>query len=106
MLAKVLDNDYSIRHSPRATPYKLFAFTFRQLTLPQVLSLGRPVRFVYTSGIPRAIAWDLPDPFNLDRVNIPHYSKLLGRAVDTILEPIVERFGVGLNKIDQLTLDL
>ena len=67
---------------------------------------NQPVRFIYTLGIPRAIAWDLPETFNPDRVDIPRYSTLLGRAVDTVLEPIREMDGMRGNQTEQLTLDI
>ena len=80
------------------------ATALKQLDLfGKTLRPGQPLRFVYTLGIPRAIAWDLPTTFDPDRVNIPRYTQLLGRAVDTILEPIMERCGV---KGDQLTFDI
>jgi DNA polymerase elongation subunit (family B) len=81
------------------------AIALKQLDLfGKTLRPGQPVRFIYTSGIPRAIAWDLPATFNPDRVNIPRYSKLLERAVNTVLEPIMERMEG--NQTGQLRLDL
>jgi DNA polymerase-2 len=49
---------------------------------------GQTIRLIYTLGVPRARAWDLPDTIDPRNVNISRYRRLLFRAVDTILEPI------------------
>jgi hypothetical protein len=50
---------------------------------------GQSIRMLYTLGVPRARAWDLPGPFDPRTVNIPRYESLLQRAVQTILEPFM-----------------
>jgi len=62
---------------------------------------GQPVRLLYTLGIPRARAWDLPNAPDPRTVNIARYRRLLTRAVDTILESVIEMD----NKQNQLTFD-
>jgi len=53
------------------------------------LSPGQSVRLIYTLGKPAARAWDLPEPFDPRTVNIKRYLRLLNRAINTILEPIM-----------------
>jgi hypothetical protein len=53
------------------------------------LSPGQSVRLIYTLGKPAAGAWDLPGPFDPRTVNIKRYLRLLNRAINTILEPIM-----------------
>jgi hypothetical protein len=56
---------------------------------------------LYTRGIPRARAWDLPNAPDPRTVNIPRYRRLLTRAVDTILESVI-----GMDKMqNQLAFD-
>ena len=67
---------------------------------------GQSVRLVYTLGIPRARAWDLPEPLDPRTVNIPRYRRLLYRAVETVLEPIIGLDVSWLTQVRQLTLVL
>jgi DNA polymerase-2 len=66
---------------------------------------GQSVRLVYTLGVPRACAWDLPTPLDPRRVNIFRYRRLLDRAMNTVLEPITgkENMVTAINT-NQLTL--
>jgi DNA polymerase-2 len=66
---------------------------------------GQSIRFVYTLGIPRAQAWDVPTALDPRNVNIPRYHRLLGRAVDTVLEPITGQDKSGITQTDQLAFD-
>jgi len=65
---------------------------------------GQSVRLVYTLGIPRACAWDVPTALDPGRVNIPRYRRLLNRAVETVIEPITGTDDSWLTQIKQLTL--
>jgi DNA polymerase elongation subunit (family B) len=70
------------------------------------LSPGQSIRFLYIRGKQRARAWDLsetPDPRIID---LPRYSRLLTRAIKTILEPVIgiENIPVVLDKCRQLHL--
>lgn len=53
------------------------------------LRLGQTVRLIYTRGSPRARAWDAVTDFDARTVNLPRYQRLLSRAVQSVLEPIV-----------------
>ncbi len=62
---------------------------------------GQSIRLLYTLGIPRARAWDLPHAPDPRTVNISRYQRLLTRAVETILESVI-----GTDKLQaQMTLD-
>jgi len=67
---------------------------------------GQSVRLVYTLGLPRARAWDLPVEFDPRTVNIPRYHDLLERAVDTVMEPLVGMDRSWLTRVKQLVFDL
>ncbi len=54
------------------------------------LSPGQSVRLIYTLGKPAARAWDLPEPFDSRTVNVKRYLRLLNRAINAILEPIMD----------------
>ena len=49
---------------------------------------GQRVRFIFILGDPRVYAWDLPEPLNPARVDVPRYEKLLVRAASAVLEPL------------------
>jgi DNA polymerase II len=66
---------------------------------------GQSIRMLYTLGVPRARAWDLPDPFDARTLNIPRYESLLQRAVQTILEPFIGTDCLSImSRFRQLTL--
>lgn len=69
------------------------------------LRAGQSIRFVYTLGIPRAQAWDVPTALDPRRVNIPRYRRLLTRAVDAIMEPITGEDKSWTTQTKQLTFD-
>lgn len=50
---------------------------------------GQSVRLLYILGKERAQAWDLPKDPDPRTVDIPRYRRLLDRAVNTILEPVM-----------------
>jgi DNA polymerase-2 len=66
---------------------------------------GQSVRLIYTLGIPRARAWDLPAAFDSRTLNIPRYRRLLSRAIDSVMEPITGRGDLWLTQIEQLAFD-
>ena len=66
---------------------------------------GQSVRLIYTLGKERARAWDLPTTFDPRTVNINRYRRLLGRAVDTVMDPIVGEDHSWLTQVNQLTFD-
>ena len=72
----------------------------------KTLRPGQSVRLIYTLGSSRARAWDLPEPLDPRTVNIPHYRRLLHRAVETVLEPITGLDVSWLTQVRQLTLNL
>ena len=51
---------------------------------------GQSVRIIYTLGVARARAWDLPLPPDPRSVDVRRYRRLLLRAVDAVMEPIRE----------------
>ncbi|MDX1378214.1 MAG: DNA polymerase domain-containing protein [Anaerolineales bacterium] len=63
---------------------------------------GQSVRFIYTLGVPCARAWDLPFTFDMRTVDIPRYRRLLNRAVDSVMEPIVGADRSWLTQVEQL----
>ena len=69
------------------------------------LRAGQSIRFVYTLGVPRAQAWDLPTTLDPRRVNIPRYRHLLIRAMEAILEPITGRDHSWITQANQLAFD-
>jgi DNA polymerase-2 len=66
---------------------------------------GQSIQFVYTSGIPRAQAWDAPIALDPRSVNIPRYHRLLNRAVDTVLDPITGQDKSWITQSNQLAFD-
>jgi len=66
---------------------------------------GQSIRLIYTLGIPRARAWDLPDTFDPRTVNIPRYRRLLSRAIDSVMEPVIGRDSSWLTQSKQLLFD-
>ena len=66
---------------------------------------GQSVRLIYTLGVPRARAWDLPVEFDPRTVNISRYHNLLDRAVDTVMEPLVGADRSWLTQVRQLVFD-
>lgn len=69
------------------------------------LRAGQSIRFVYTLGIPRAQAWDVPTALDPRRVNIPRYRRLLSHAIDAILEPITGADNSWIIQANQLAFD-
>ena len=67
---------------------------------------GQSVRLIYTRGVPRARAWDLPFAFDPRTVNIPRYHDLFDKAVDTVMEPLVGSDRSWLTQVKQLAFDL
>lgn len=53
------------------------------------LRLGQTIRFIYTLGSPRARAWDAVTDFDSRTVNLHRYRRLLDRAVDAIVQPVI-----------------
>ena len=66
---------------------------------------GQSIRFVYTRGLPRARAYDLPTEIDPRTLNIPRYRNLLNRAVDAILEPITGMDKSWFTQTRQLSFD-
>jgi DNA polymerase-2 len=66
---------------------------------------GQSVRLIYTLGMPRVRAWDLPVEFDPRTVNISHYHNLLDRAVDTVMEPLVGADRSWLTQVRQLDFE-
>ena len=79
--------------------------------LGQLVSAGKPlrpgqsIRLIYARGIPRACAWDTPGEVDSRTVNIPRYQRLLGRAVEAVLEPIIGLDKSWLTQTEQLVFD-
>jgi len=67
---------------------------------------GQSVRLIYTLGVPRARAWDLPTAFDPRMVNIPRYQRLLDRALKTVLEPVMGTNDIWLTQITQYSMSL
>jgi len=64
----------------------------------KVLRPGQMVRFIYMLGSPGVQAWDLPQPIQLDKIDIDRYARLMLRAVNTILMPFTgEKFSLNIN---------
>ena len=55
----------------------------------KVLQPGQSIRLIYTLGASRARAWDLPEEPDPRSVDLSRYRKLLLRAADTVLSPIL-----------------
>lgn len=66
---------------------------------------GQSIRLIYTLGIPSARAWDMPNTFDPRTVDIPRYRRLLGRAVEAVMEPIMGTDNSWLTRINQLAFD-
>lgn len=67
--------------------------------------LGQTVRLIYTLGLPRAHAWDAQNDLDLRRVNLPRYRRLLDRAVNTVLQPILGADPYWLSGVRQLAFE-
>ena len=87
------------------SPSPVSAALMQLESMGKSLRPGQAVRLVYTLGIPRAHAWDLPYPLDPRRVNIPRYERLLTRAVDAVLEPIIGADHSWKAQIDQLAFN-
>ncbi|MBI3340172.1 MAG: hypothetical protein HY022_08580 [Chloroflexi bacterium] len=70
------------------------------------LNPGQSIRFLYIRGKQRARAWDLSEDLDQRTIDLPRYTRLLTRAIKTILEPVigVENISVVLDKCRQLPL--
>jgi len=66
---------------------------------------GQSIRFVYTRGIPRARAWDASLKIDPRTVNVTRYRRLFGRAIETVLEPLVGTDTSWLMQVCQLAFD-
>jgi DNA polymerase elongation subunit (family B) len=53
---------------------------------------GQAVRMLYTLGDPGIRAWDVAEPFEARSLDIPYYTRLFGRAVETITQPFGSRY--------------
>jgi len=49
---------------------------------------GQTIRFVYTRGVPKVRAWDLPSPPNPITLDTSRYVDMLLRATETVLTPL------------------
>lgn len=49
---------------------------------------GQRVRFIFTRGFPRVLAWDLPGPLEPDWVDVARYARLMLRAGSAVLQPL------------------
>jgi DNA polymerase-2 len=54
------------------------------------LRAGQSIGFLYTLGKPGARAWDLPEQIDPRTVDVKRYRRLLMRAVNHVLEPVME----------------
>ncbi|HTP01347.1 MAG TPA: DNA polymerase domain-containing protein [Anaerolineales bacterium] len=55
----------------------------------KALRPGQTVRLIYTLGKPTARAWDLPEPIDPRSVDVRRYCRLLIRAINNVLEPVM-----------------
>lgn len=55
---------------------------------------GQQVRFLYTRGEPGVRAWYAAGPTDISMVDSHRYRKLLLRAVNAVVEPIEQHFGI------------
>lgn len=58
------------------------------------LKAGQRVRFLYTLGEPGVQAWHVSESSDHARVDLTRYRSLLMRAVDTVIKPIEQHFGI------------
>lgn len=58
------------------------------------VSAGQQVRFLYTLGEPGVQAWYVTEPIDRATVDLSRYRTLLMRAVDTVVRPIEQHFGI------------
>lgn len=72
----------------------------------KTLRPGQTIRLIHTLGMPRAHAWDAPGDFDLRRVNLPRYRRMLDRALETILQPFIDDETFWLTGAKQLAYDL
>jgi DNA polymerase II len=66
---------------------------------------GQHVRLVYTRGLPRARAWDASNEIDARTVNVERYRRLFGRAIESVLEPLVGTDTSWLTQVRQLAFD-
>jgi DNA polymerase II len=59
---------------------------------------GQRVRLLYMRGKQRVFAWDLPEPINLQELDLEYYRRLLLRASSAILQP----FGIEEDELEDL----
>ena len=52
------------------------------------IRMGQRIQFIYTKTKQSVWAWDLPEPFNPDLVDIVKYKELLFRAVYEVVQPL------------------
>ena len=62
---------------------------------------GQTVRFVYTMGLTRVHAWDLPSLPDVRSLDTHRYIELLMRAVETVLTPL----GFSRNELNEWVFD-
>ena len=55
---------------------------------------SRRVRFLYTLGKPGVRAWYATESTDISMVDLNRYKALFVRAVDTIIRPIQQHFGI------------
>jgi DNA polymerase-2 len=66
---------------------------------------GQHVRIIYTRGLPRARAWDADAEIDARSVNVERYRRFFGRAVETVLEPLVGTDTAWMTQVRQLAFD-
>jgi DNA polymerase-2 len=52
------------------------------------IRMGQRIQFIYTKTKQSVCAWDLPEPFNPDLVDIVKYKELLFRAIYEVVQPL------------------
>ena len=106
-LEKLLVHQWVSRNSNEYRAPTPAANAMKQLErLGKSLSPGQSIRFLYIRGKQRARAWDSFEDFDPRTIDLPRYTRLLTRAIKTILEPVigVENISVVLDKCRQLPL--
>ena len=66
---------------------------------------GQHVRLIYTRGLPRARAWDASHEVDARTVNVERYQRIFGRAIETVLEPLIGTDTFWLTQVRQLVFD-
>jgi DNA polymerase-2 len=61
---------------------------FQLQAMGKNIRMGQRIQFIYTRTKQSVCAWDLPEPFNPDLVDIAKYKELLFRAVYEVVQPL------------------